>query len=50
MALMPLTIGGERLPLRQAPPALGEHTDALLRSLGYRDAEVAALREARVVC
>ncbi len=35
MALLPLSMKGERLPIRQAPPALGEHTAALLHSLGY---------------
>ncbi|MFO1340636.1 MAG: CaiB/BaiF CoA-transferase family protein [Burkholderiaceae bacterium] len=48
-ALLPLTLSGARLPLREPPPALGEHTDALLRSLGYADGDIAALREAGVV-
>ena len=30
-------------------PAVGEHTDAILRSLGRSEAEIAALREARAV-
>ena len=30
-------------------PALGEHTDAVLRSLGFDDADIARLRTARVV-
>lgn len=29
----PVRFDGERLPIRSAPPALGEHTDALLREL-----------------
>jgi formyl-CoA transferase len=35
--------------IRSAAPALGEHTDALLREVGYADAEIAALRKARAV-
>jgi len=32
------------------PPALGEHTDAVLRErLGYDAARIAALREARAI-
>ena len=33
--LLPITLGGERLGVRLDPPKLGEHTDALLQSLGY---------------
>jgi len=48
-ALLPLTIGGERLALRTPPPALGEHTAAVLRDLGYRDGEIDELQAAGVV-
>ncbi|HEX5685223.1 MAG TPA: CaiB/BaiF CoA-transferase family protein [Ideonella sp.] len=48
-ALLPLTLDGERLPLRQPPPALGEHSRALLHGLGYLDGEIAALQAANVV-
>ncbi|MBL8304025.1 MAG: CoA transferase [Ideonella sp.] len=48
-ALLPLAIDGERLPVRQPPPSLGEQTTVLLRSLGYRDGEIDALRQAGVV-
>lgn len=48
-ALLPLTLDGERPGVRSAPPAIGEHTDALLAELGYTPAEVARLREAGVV-
>lgn len=47
--LLPLTLGGERLGLRLDPPKLGEHTDALLQSLGYSEAEVEALHAQGVV-
>ena len=49
MALLPLTLNGERLPLRQPPPRLGTQTDELLRELGYRDDEIDALRAANVI-
>jgi crotonobetainyl-CoA:carnitine CoA-transferase CaiB-like acyl-CoA transferase len=42
-ALLPLAIDGERLPLRSAPPGLGEHTRALLQSLGYAAGEIDSL-------
>jgi crotonobetainyl-CoA:carnitine CoA-transferase CaiB-like acyl-CoA transferase len=48
-ALLPLTMSGERLPLRCAPPSLGQHTDALLQELGYSQAEISSLRDAGVI-
>jgi crotonobetainyl-CoA:carnitine CoA-transferase CaiB-like acyl-CoA transferase len=48
-ALLPLALDGQRLPLRSDPPAIGQHTQALLRGLGYRDAEIDALHEAGVI-
>jgi crotonobetainyl-CoA:carnitine CoA-transferase CaiB-like acyl-CoA transferase len=47
--LLPLKLGGERLGLRLDPPRLGEHTDALLRSLGYSETEMAQLHTNGVV-
>ncbi len=48
-ALLPLAMGGQRLPLRLAPPALGQDTRALLRELGFADAAIDALRTAGVI-
>ena len=41
----PIKLDGRRLPQRPAP-ALGADTDTMLRSLGYDDAGIAALRNA----
>ena len=47
--LLPLMLGGERLGLRLDPPKLGEHTDALLQSLGYSVDQVNRLHADGVV-
>jgi crotonobetainyl-CoA:carnitine CoA-transferase CaiB-like acyl-CoA transferase len=41
--LLPLSIDGERLPLRQSPPAVGQHTRALLADAGLTAAQIDAL-------
>jgi crotonobetainyl-CoA:carnitine CoA-transferase CaiB-like acyl-CoA transferase len=48
-ALLPLALDGERLPLRSGPPALGEHSRALLAELGYTDEQIEVLRAASIV-
>jgi crotonobetainyl-CoA:carnitine CoA-transferase CaiB-like acyl-CoA transferase len=48
-ALLPLTLDGQRLPLRSGPPSLGEHSWALLRDVGYDEATIAQLVQAGVV-
>jgi crotonobetainyl-CoA:carnitine CoA-transferase CaiB-like acyl-CoA transferase len=47
--LLPITLDGERPPLRLDPPQVGEHTAEILHALGYRDGEIAALREVGVI-
>jgi crotonobetainyl-CoA:carnitine CoA-transferase CaiB-like acyl-CoA transferase len=40
----PIRLDGEQLPLRGAPPTLGQHTDEVLGALGMNDGEIAELR------
>ena len=47
--LLPLTLDGQRLPVRQGPPSLGQHGTALLRELGYSSGEIDQLRADGVV-
>jgi crotonobetainyl-CoA:carnitine CoA-transferase CaiB-like acyl-CoA transferase len=49
LPLLPVVMGGERLPLRMNPPRLGEHTDALLADAGYASEAIAALHRAGVI-
>ena len=42
-ALLPLSMDGQRLPVRSAPPCLGQDTRALLQGLGYGQAAIDAL-------
>jgi formyl-CoA transferase/CoA:oxalate CoA-transferase len=45
----PIKLSETPASLRSAPPVLGQHTDAILAELGYSPADVAGLRETRVV-
>jgi crotonobetainyl-CoA:carnitine CoA-transferase CaiB-like acyl-CoA transferase len=48
MVAPPVRSGDEEAPARPAP-ALGEHTEPLLRELGYDAARIAALKSAKVI-
>jgi crotonobetainyl-CoA:carnitine CoA-transferase CaiB-like acyl-CoA transferase len=48
-ALLPFTMGGQRLGVRHQPPTQGENTDELLQSLGLSGAEIAHLRSIQAV-
>jgi crotonobetainyl-CoA:carnitine CoA-transferase CaiB-like acyl-CoA transferase len=45
----PIRLDGEALPIRSAPPLLGEHSTAILAELGYTGADIEALRQAEVI-
>ena len=45
----PLRIDGNRLPAGTPPPLLGQHTDAILRELGYTARDIAQLRRDGVI-
>jgi crotonobetainyl-CoA:carnitine CoA-transferase CaiB-like acyl-CoA transferase len=47
--LFPFTLAGQRLGVRLQPPIMGEHTQALLQSLGYSSADIEELRAQAVV-
>ena len=49
VALMPLTLNGQRLPVRQAPPRIGQDSADLLQDLGYNPGEIDELIRAGVV-
>jgi succinate---hydroxymethylglutarate CoA-transferase len=48
MVAPPVRCADEETPARPAP-ALGEHTEALLREIGYDAARIAALKESKVI-
>ncbi len=47
--LLPFTLGGRRLGARMPLPQAGEHTGAVLRELGYSEADIARLSAGKVV-
>jgi itaconate CoA-transferase len=48
-ALLPPATSDRFSPRMQAVPALGEHSEAIVRSLGYSDADIAQLREQSII-
>ena len=47
--LFPITMDGERLPVRLQPPPLGAHTAELLAGLGYDAQHIERLRQERLI-
>ena len=45
----PVRLSASRVAVRQVAPRLGEHTDAMLTTLGYRRAEIDELRRGGVI-
>ena len=49
VARVPLSLSVTGGGIRHRAPTLGEHTDAILREIGYDDAAIAGLRERGVI-
>ena len=45
----PIKLSGTPASVRTAPPVLGQHTDAVLKELGYSPADIAELRTTRAI-
>jgi crotonobetainyl-CoA:carnitine CoA-transferase CaiB-like acyl-CoA transferase len=46
---LPIEMDGRRPELRQQPPTIGEHSDDVLREVGFDDAAIAAFRKDGVI-
>jgi crotonobetainyl-CoA:carnitine CoA-transferase CaiB-like acyl-CoA transferase len=46
---LPVSIANETPGLRSQPPGAGEHTDAILGSIGYSEPRITALRMAGII-
>jgi crotonobetainyl-CoA:carnitine CoA-transferase CaiB-like acyl-CoA transferase len=46
--LMPFTLNGERPGIRLQPPLLGEHTNTLLREVGYSEEAITRLKHSHI--
>ncbi|WOO84448.1 Succinate--hydroxymethylglutarate CoA-transferase [Vanrija pseudolonga] len=49
LAAAPVSYDGKKPKIYRAPPYLGQHTEEVLKGLGYSDAEVASLQDKKVV-
>jgi formyl-CoA transferase len=49
MVAQPANIEGHQRAIRQPPAGLGEHTDEVLRGLGYSDSEIADFKKRAIV-
>ena len=47
--LLPVTLDDQRPGVRLNPPRLGEHTNALLRELGYDAAQIASMSQQKII-
>jgi crotonobetainyl-CoA:carnitine CoA-transferase CaiB-like acyl-CoA transferase len=45
----PLRVDGKRAPVGTPPPQLGEHTDAVLRELGFAQSRIVELRREQII-
>ena len=48
-ALLPLSLDGQRMPLRMNPPSIGQHSLSVLQDLGYSENQIRTLLDEGVV-